>query len=293
MKILVTGATGFIGRAFCAEAVRRGHRILALTRDPAAQIAPEVEIAVGSLANTPWEQVSRFAPDAALHLAWIAEPGVYLNSPENEEWLELSKTWFRKLMELGVPYLAGTGTCIEYAASTEPLNEEQSPLAPQFPYSKAKAALGEWLRGHAPGDWAWFRIFYPYGPGEHENRVCSSLLTSLRAGKPLALRTPDSVKDYLYIDDLAEALCVGLEGRHTGAINVGSGSGVAIRDLAALMAELTHADPRLVGQAAELAHDACPVTIADMRRLKQAGWHPKTSLKDGLQRLIDSLLVTA
>jgi|UniRef100_UPI00378340EF nucleoside-diphosphate-sugar epimerase len=293
MKIFVTGATGFIGRAFCAEAIRRGHRLLALTRDPAAQIAADVEVAIGSLSETPWDQVTRFAPEAALHLAWIAEPGVYLKSPENEVWLEQSKAWFRKLMELGVPYLAGTGTCIEYAPSTEPLNEEQSPLAPQFPYSKAKAALCEWLRGHATGDWAWFRIFYPYGPGEHANRVCTSLLTSLRTGRPLALRTPDSVKDYLYIDDLAEALCVAMEGRHTGAINIGSGRGVAIRDLAALMAELTNASPQLVRQAAELAHDSSPVTVADMRRLKQAGWCPKTSLKDGLQHLIDSLLVTA
>lgn len=293
MKIFVTGATGFIGRAFCAEAIRRGHQILALTRDPAAQIAPGVEVAVGSLTKTPWEQVARFAPEAALHLAWIAEPGVYLYSPENEVWLEQSKAWFRKLMELGVPYLAGTGTCIEYAASTKPLNEEKSPLEPQFPYSKAKAALCDWLHGHATGDWSWFRIFYPYGPGEHASRVCTSLLTSLRAGRPLALRTPESVKDYLFIADLATALCIALERRLTGAINVGSGSGVAIRDLAALMAELIHADPRLVGQAAELTHDACPVTIADMCRLKQAGWHPKTSLKDGLQRLIDSLLVKA
>jgi UDP-glucose 4-epimerase len=101
------------------------------------------------------------------------------------------------------------------------------------------------------------------------------------------------VKDYLYIDDLAEALCVAMEGRHTGAINIGSGRGVAIRDLAALMAELTNASPQLVRQAAELAHDSSPVTVADMRRLKQAGWCPKTSLKDGLQHLIDSLLVTA
>ena len=289
MKILVTGATGFIGRAFCLEAVRRGYRILALTRDPAAQIAPEVEIAVGSLANTPWEQVSRFAPDAALHLAWIAEPGVYLNSPENEEWLELSKTWFRRLIDLGVPYIAGTGTCIEYAASNEPLHEERSPLNPQFPYSKAKVALLEWLRGLSGVDWSWFRVFYPYGAGEQPNRYTSIMVRQLREGKTLAMNTPDSVRDYIEIRDAAAAFCQAIEVRATGAINIGTGSGITIADLGRNLATLLQVDPSLIQKNPVATPDPTPVILANTNRLKQIGWQPGVRLEGGLQRLIDSL----
>jgi nucleoside-diphosphate-sugar epimerase len=290
MKILVTGATGFIGRAFCQEAVRRGHRILALTRDPTAQIAQEVEIAIGSLADTPWDQVARFAPDAALHLAWVAEPGVYLHSPENDVWLELSKSWFRRLIELGVPYIAGTGTCIEYAASTEPLHEERSPLNPQFPYSKAKVALLEWMRSQPDLNWAWFRVFYPYGTGEHPNRYTSIMVRQLRAGKTLAMNTPDSVRDYIEISDAAAALCHVIEGRTAGVINIGSGFGITVGEIARQIAFLVGVDEGLVQKTHGAAPDAMPCILSDARRLKSTGWRSKTSLADGLQHLIDSLL---
>ncbi len=289
MKILVTGATGFIGRAFCQEAVRRGHQIQALSRDPAAKIAPGVEIAVGSLAETPWEQVSRFAPDAALHLAWIAEPGVYLNSPENETWLAQSKAWFRRLIELGVPYLAGTGTCIEYAASDEPLKEDTSRLAPQFPYSKAKVALFEWLRDHSTVGWAWFRVFYPYGSGEHPNRYTSIMVRELRTGKPLSMNTPDSLRDYIEIRDAASAFCHALESRLTGAVNIGTGKGIPIASLAIQLADLLHADRKLIGRNPNASPDSTPVIIADTTRLGQTDWKPVIGLEEGLQRLIDSM----
>jgi len=289
MRILVSGATGFIGRAFCQEAVRRGHQILALTRDPTAQIAPDVEIAVGSLAETPWDQVGRFAPDAALHLAWVTGPGRYLRSPENEQWLELSKAWCSRLIKLGVPHFAGAGTCIEYAASKEPLNEDTSPLASLFPYSAAKVALYEWLRELIVIDWSWFRVFYPYGSGEHPNRYTSMMVRDLRAGKTLALNTPDSIRDYIEIRDVAAALCHALESRLLGAVNVGTGSGITIESLALRLAGLLRADKNLIGRNPNAASDPTPVIVADAGRLRRSGWKPLVGIDEGLQRLIDSM----
>ncbi|WP_397383725.1 NAD-dependent epimerase/dehydratase family protein [Prosthecobacter sp.] len=289
MRILVSGATGFIGRAFCQEAVRRGHQILAITRDPAAQIAPDVEIAVGSLAETPWKQVARFAPDVALHLAWFTGPGEYLRSSENELWLELSKTWFRRLIELGVLYVAGTGTCIEYAASKEPLNEDKSPLAPLFSYSKAKVALFEWLREFSDVDWSWFRVFYPYGSGEHPERYTSMMVSELRAGKTLSINTPGSIRDYIEIRDTAAAFCHAIESRLCGAVNVGTGSGICIASLALRLAGLLRADVNLIGRNPNAAYDPTPVIVADTGRLRRSGWKPLVGIDEGLQRLIDSM----
>ena len=291
MNIFVTGATGFIGRAFCRTALDRGHRLLALCRSDKAGLPPEIEIARGGLVDTPWAQVAKFAPEAVLHLAWVATPGVYLTSPENEIWLEQSKAWFQQLQQMGIARMAGAGTCIEYAGSTEPLNETTSPLNPGFPYSQAKASLFQWLRDGGAGSsvWNWFRVFYPYGPGEHPNRICSSLIQQLRAGKGLALRTPHSVKDYIYIDDVASALSQALESSVAGAINLGTGAGTSIRDLALKIAGLLNADASLVRHAEELAQDPTPVVIADNRLLRTTGWTPQVSLEAGLQRLIDSL----
>jgi len=289
MKILVTGATGFIGRAFCLEAVNRGHQILALTRESQALIIPGVETALGSLAATPWDQVARFAPDAALHLAWTAEPGVYLRSPENETWLMQSKEWFQRLFDLGIPYVAGTGTCIEYAPSAAPLNEGTSALSPQFPYSRAKVALFDWLREHAPQSWAWFRVFFPYGAGEHANRYTSIMVRDLRAGKAITMNTPQSIRDYVEIRDAASALATAMEQRMEGAVNIGSGQGVRVVELANEIARLVRADESLLQINPSALPDPCPVILADVTRLRKAGWRPETSLRDGLQRLVDSL----
>ncbi len=289
MKILVTGVTGFLGRAFCFEAVRRGHRLLALTRDPGMQTSPGIEIARGSLEETPWEQVAAFAPEAALHLAWIAEPGVYLNSPENEVWLHQSKAWFQRLFDLGVPYVAGTGTCIEYAASNSPLVEERSPLGPLHPYSKAKVALFEWLGEHAPAGWAWFRVFFPYGAGEHAGRYTSQMVRQMREGKKISMNTPDSIRDYIEVTDAATAFCHAIEAGLRGAVNIGTGTGVSIGCLARQLASLLGADENLLGRNPAALPDSMPCIVADTGRLKASGWQVKTSLAQGLQRLIDSL----
>jgi len=292
MKLFVTGATGFIGRAFCRIALERGHRVLSLCRNPNASLPKGTEIALGTLVETPWKQVQKFSPDAALHLAWVATPGIYLTSLENEIWLEQSKDWFLRLHEMGVHHIAGTGTCIEYAASTLPLNETTSRLDPVFPYSQAKAALFQWLKNGALESEtvrSWFRVFYPYGPGEHSGRICSSLIAQLSTGKCLALRTPHSVKDYIFIDDVALAMCLALESKLPGAINIGTGLGVSIQDLATRIAELLRVDRNLVCYAKELASDPTPNVIADSQLLRSIGWAPKTGLDEGLLRLIDNI----
>ena len=290
MKIFITGATGFIGQAFCRVALERGHRLLALCRSGSPRLPPEVEIAVGSMAEIPWSQIERFAPDAVLHLAWLATPGVYLTSPENDLWREQSQAMFERFREIDVSHIAGTGTCIEYAASDSTQDEETSPLAPTYPYSKAKVDLYHWMQKNLSGsDWTWFRIFYPYGPGEHPARIASALIKQLRAGQPLSLRTPHSTKDYIFIDDLARGLCMALESKLTGAVNVCTGKGVTIEHIAGRIARLLGVSPALVAHADPLAIDPTPTVIGCNARLRSTGWCPATSLDEGLNRLVMSL----
>ncbi|MFN7563502.1 MAG: NAD-dependent epimerase/dehydratase family protein [Prosthecobacter sp.] len=288
MRIFVTGATGFIGRAFCQQAVARGHQLLALVRNPAALDIPGVEIAAGNLLETPWDKVVRFAPDAALHLAWTAEPGVYLNSPENEVWLEQSKAWFQRLFDLGVPYVAGTGTCIEYAPSEKPLIEEVSPLSPQFPYSKAKVELFEWLRACSPKTSAWFRIFFPYGAGEHPKRLTSLAVKRLREGLPLLLNAPDSIRDYIEVGDAASAMLRVVEGKLTGPYNVGTGGGITLAELGRRIARVLGVDEGLVRAAEGVPPDGMPVIVACAERLRKTGWLPRVTLDEGVGKLVEA-----
>ena len=126
MKIFVTGATGFIGSAFCRLALAHGHEIagiIQLTKTSPAEILVSEKMTwlKGTLAELPWKGIERFQPDVCLHLAWIATPGVYLESPENERYLQWSLAMVRGLRRIGVNHIVGAGTCIEYQISETPL----------------------------------------------------------------------------------------------------------------------------------------------------------------------------
>ena len=74
--------------------------------------------------------------------------------------------------------------------------------------------------------------FTPTDLGNTPARLCSALTRQLLADQPLTLKTPDSTKDYIFIDDLAAAILAVLEGCLTGPINLGTGVGVTVRDIA-------------------------------------------------------------
>lgn len=287
MKIFVTGANGFIGRAFCRAAIAAGHEVLGLCRHSTTPLPSGCQTLVGDLAHLPWEEVQRFAPDALLHLAWIVTPGAYLNSPENDALIGQSEDLFRKAMDLGVRHLAATGTCIEYAPSEQPLREDVSPLTPTLAYSRAKMATGRMLESLATeGDvlWTWFRVFYCYGEGEHPDRIVSWIMRKLAAGESVEVKTPDSVKDYIHVDDVASAILWCLEKKIPGSINVACGQGIRIFDLAWKIAQVVQGDLSLVSGANPPAHDPFPTTVADISRLKDSGWSPRISLLQGLER---------
>lgn len=292
MKVLVTGASGFIGRAFCAAAALRGHDVLRLVRRLHSPDAGALQTLVGTLDDAPWPAIQDFGADAVLHLAWITTPGVYLTAPENQSLLEQSQGFLRGCLDAGIPHLAAAGSCVEYAPSEAPMTEMGTALEAGYPYSEAKLALYHWLMEQvaAPEDtWTWFRIFYPYGPGEHPQRLTSYLIRQLMDGRPVMLHNPNGVKDYIFINDLVDAMWVSLEHGLRGPVNLGGGAGIRIRDLALRIAAALAVDASLVGEDELPRPDPWPVQVADMSRLAALGWQPRTHMDEGLKRLVASL----
>lgn len=278
MKIFTTGGTGFVGRAFCELASARGHQVAGLRR-------PE------RLQSPDWKAIARFAPDVVLHSAWIATPGVYLESPENADYLRWSVQFAQRLFEMGVPRFVAVGTCIEYAPSKLPLSEATGVVLPLCAYAAAKNELRialEQLAYAHEASWAWGRLFYPYGPGEHPQRLASSITRSLLKGEKVTLQTPDSIKDYIYISDVASAFLAVLEADLCGPINIGTGQGVAIREMARVIARLLNRE-ELLSELSPPRQDNYPYVVADATKLMSLGWRPHCDLNTGLRNLIDSI----
>lgn len=296
MRLLVTGANGFIGSACVRTALARGHTVAGLKR-PGRPMPPDLPPSdrllwlEGSLAEPPWPALEAFQPDTCLHAAWIATPGVYLHSPENDRLMRESLLLVDGLLQRGVRYIAGVGTCIEYQITGQPLAEDATPVAPDTPYARAKDALRRALQSRALQEgwtFTWGRVFYPYGPGEHPARFCSHLLRQLLQGQPVTVKSPHALKDYIFIEDLARAILLTLEHRLQGAVNWGTGTGVTVGHIARTAADLV-GRPDLVRYQDPPQPDPFHPVVADATRLRQLGWSPAVDLREGLQRLLASL----
>lgn len=297
MRIAVTGGTGFLGRAFVREAIARGHDLLLLVRREVpretwqvpARTFSRIHLASGAVESPDWAAIEAFRPESCLHAAWISTPGVYLQSPENEMHLRWSRSFLARIATSGGCSILGIGTCAEYAPASGVLNEVTSQPQPVSPYARAKDELRRWLQESLPANGApaaWARIFYPYGVGEHRDRVCSHILRELSSGRPVRLKTPNSVRDYIHVTDVARALLTILETRYSGVINVGTGKGVQIGELARTLGRLVDREDLVELPGAAVAQSADCV-VADIQRLTGLGWKAEVPLESGLQGLIE------
>lgn len=287
MKLLITGATGFIGQACVRAALDRGHVVAALEhRAPARSRTGPITWIDGGLADPDWRAIESFAPKSCLHTAWVTAPGEYLFSPLNREFQKWSLAFLRGLVARGLGHAIILGTCLEYAPQRAPMREDVSPLGPASPYAQGKDALRRELE---PLDFAmgWARLFFPYGPGEDPRRLGTSIIGRISRNEEIILKTPDSVRDYIFVEDVAEALLITLEERVRGAINIGTGTGVTVREIAQTVADIIGVPARIV--APEIVPDPYDFLVADTTRLRALGWLPRTSLAEGLNRLIRSL----
>jgi nucleoside-diphosphate-sugar epimerase len=293
-RFLLTGATGFIGSHVARLLLEHGHEVHALVRPGSDRSriqdllhrlhVLELDLASPGVAR----QVAAVQPQVAVHLAWYTEPGRYLDSPENLVQLELSLRLVRALVEARCPRLVGVGTCFEYAASAGPLSE-RSGTGPTRLYSACKLALATVLERLRPPDGpscAWARLFYVYGPGEDERRLVPHVLRSVLAGGTAPLGSGEPVRDYLHVGDVASALEAIALGHGEGAVNVGSGRPLSVRELA-LAAARAAGRPEGVSFGAREADPRDPSHVcADATRLREEfGFAPRVELEAGLGEL--------
>ena len=101
----------------------------------------------------------------------------------------------------------------------------------------------------------------------------------------MVLKTPQSTKDYIFIVDLAEALLTVTEARFEGTINLGTGVGVSVREIAKTLSTMLGRE-HLVEEASEAAVDPLGYVVADASRIHGLGWKPAHTIELGLRELM-------
>jgi len=286
---LVTGATGFVGAAVGRALVAAGLEVHGITGSgrggPAGVTMHRCDLlAEREVAGL----VERLRPSHLIHCAWDVTHGLYWTSPSNLVWLAAGARLLHLFLAAGGKRAVGLGTCAEYAWTGSTYTEEGTSLAPATPYGRCKLALGEAYEAARlmGASTAWARLFFPYGPGDHAARFLPSLVASLRAGKPFASTSGLQQRDFIHVEDAAGALAALARSDVSGPVNIGTGEGASLRDMALEAARAMGADPGLLRFGALPLREGDPLSlVADVTRLRgEVGFTPRIGWREGVAR---------
>ncbi len=286
MRIVITGASGFIGGYTLRAALAAGHEIHALGRTAPAH--PGVAFHACDLIDGTGLRalMAAIRPEALLHLAWYAEPGKFWTAPENLDWVAASLRLTRAFAESGGTRLVVAGTCAEYDWSHALLDEATTPLRPATLYGKAKAGLFDLLHAAAPAlglSLGWGRIFVPYGPGDRPERLIGALIAALREHRPADFSAGTQERDFIHAADVGAALVALLASTATGPVNIGSGEAIAVRRFVELAAGLVPIAADLRFSDRPLPATEPPLLVASTGRLhNEIGFTPRFDHHTGL-----------
>ena len=171
------------------------------------------------------------------------------------------------------------------------LSERQTPLRPATLYGVCKNAtrcVGEALAEQTGFEFAWGRIFFVYGPGEAGERLVPSVVRALLEERPAPVTAGLQIRDFMHVDDIAAAFVALLESDVRGAVNIGSGIGVTVRDVVETIGDVTGRPDLIELGAVATRPGERPSLVADVGRLRdEVGFRPRTSLRDGLQETVE------
>lgn len=281
MRIFVTGGSGFIGASFIKQAIRSGHEVLSLEKP-------------SCLESFSIEAVRSFAPDAVMHCAWITSPSSYENSPYNIILKELSLKFFNSMIDNNVKQFICCGTCAEYKQSNMLLYEDESIIEPQSLYAKAKADLyKEMIISQKKSDTkiTWARIFFPYGPGEHPDRLISSIIKAIQLRQKMQLRSPHAIRDYIHVEDVATALLCLCEKKVNGIFNIGTGIGTSLSNIQKnieILMNTRNGQKQIIADMLSKDNNTDDKIVASVKKISALGWKHRYSINSGLETYMQS-----
>lgn len=284
-RIVVTGASGFIGSATIAPLLARSFEVHTLGSGEG--VPGTTAHACNLLSDNPAPILLAVAPTHLLHLAWYAEPGKFWNSPVNLDWVAASLRLARTFAAAGGTRFIGAGTCAEYDWRGDGvLNEHATPLDPATLYGVAKAALFGVLAAAAPVlkfKFAWGRIFFPYGPRERPGRLLSSILDGIATGVPVPLTEGTQQRDFIHVDDAGAAFAALADSAVDGAVNIGTGTAVSVREFAQTAARAAGGEHLMRPGVRGMQPGEPPLLVAATGRLRdEVGFVPQYDLRSGL-----------
>ena len=234
--------------------------------------------------------VKKVAPSHMLHLAWYAEPGS-VNDPSNLLWAKSGLELVRLFKKYGGTRLVIGGSCLEYDWNYGFCSESRTPRNSNSLYGCCKNSLFEMTSRYASVtglSFAWARLFFIYGPWENPNRLVPYVIQSLLESNTARCSDGTQIRDYLHVQDVADALVELLASNAAGDFNIASGSPVTLRQIvSAIGAQIGRPELIDLGAIPKRDNDA-PLVVGNTEKFAQTlEWKPQIDLNSGLEHTIE------
>jgi len=290
-RVLVTGASGFIGSHALSALLDLGYEVHAVGRR--SQVGAGVRWHAADLLDpkVAFPLLTAVKPTHLLHLAWYAVHGKFWTSTENARWVEATRILLEAFHRVGGQRVVAAGSCAEYDWTAGRCDEDCTALAAATEYGRCKNRAWEQMQAfshQAAIDVAWARVFHLYGPHEPPTRFVAAVVLALLRDQDALCTEGGQLRDFLHVADVASAFCALLDSHVTGAVNLGSGQAVTLAEIAHRIADVIGRPHRIKLGARPMSSDDPRVLLPVLRRLTQSvGWTPRYDLNTGLQNTVD------
>jgi nucleoside-diphosphate-sugar epimerase len=295
-KVLLTGASGFIGRHVLEPLIKNGFEVHAISsREIGSENYFNSQIKwhqadlleFNSIANL----LSSVKPNHLLHLAWYTEHKKYWKSSLNFRWVQSSLELLFHFHLNGGERVVMAGSCAEYDWRYGYCVENFTPLLGDSPYATCKISLSSMLEEYAKNNnlsWAWGRIFFLFGPGEHQNRLVPSVIRNLLMNKEAKTTHGNQERDFMYVTDVASAFVSLLKSNVKGAINICSGTPVKLKEIISYIGNIIDREELIDFGSIEPSFNDVPLLTGSNKKLKnEVEFNPRYSVETGIQEYVD------
>ncbi len=298
-RVLLTGATGFLGSRAIGHLLAAGYEVHALAREPGTEERVSWHAADLLDDRQTAGVIEEVAPEHLLHLAWYAEHGRFWTAPENSDWVAATLRLLSRFAVSGGRRAVIAGSCAEYdwEHEYERCRELAGPAGPATPtrpgtmYGVAKDAARAVSEAYARAcglSLAWGRVFLLYGPGEDARRLVPFVTTALLAGEPAETTDGEQIRDLMHVEDVAAGLVALLGSGVEGPVNVASGEAVPIRTvLESLAAASGRPELLRLGALPRRAGEPQRLVAATERLSAEVGFTPRVDLAEGLRETVE------
>jgi nucleoside-diphosphate-sugar epimerase len=289
-KVILTGASGFIGRHTIPYLLESGYEVHAIARHsthlPAGIHIHSIDLHDQTKVS---HLLNNLKASHLLHFAWITTPGKYWTSDENLEWVKSSLSLVQEFAMNGGQRLVVSGTCAEYEWRNQACDELTTPLKPSTLYGVCKASLFQLIQAIARQknlSFAWGRIFFLYGPHEYRERLVPSIVNKLLKQEVAPCSHGMQIRDFLHVEDVARAFSLLLNSDIQGAVNMASGQNISLKQIIDKISLKLEATDKVQYGAISATSDPPLISANNKRLIDELKWAPKFSLDEGLEQTL-------